>query len=187
MLTERVSARIAAGPRWPLQPVDAWRDGRTVHVQVERDDKVSIHSAEDHSNLMEMARERPEPPREIPPANTTRVAVTFDPLRSLVAVDPPRAVEDTWEPLRELAVTVYRGLLAREPPYKVIDMVQELAGDGHLESGWVDAAYPLYYWRIEQEHHELVITPSAARTYINLAADLATALLLATEASPGVP
>lgn len=187
MLTERVSARIAAGPRWPLQPVDAWREGRKVHVQVEQGDQVIISGPDTYFNLMQMARERPDLPAEIPPAINTRITATFDPPRFLADSDPARAVDDTWAPLRELTVVVYQGLVDPQPLNKVIDMVQELAVAGRLEGGWVDVAYPLYYWPIEQGRHQFAMTPSAARTYVNLAADLATALLLAADNSPGVP
>ena len=182
MLTERVAARIAAGPRWPLQPVDAWRDGRTVHVQLERGDELLVHSPDNYSNLMEMARERPELPGPISLAIQARVGAMFDPLLALADSDPAGAVRDTWEPLRDLAISVYQDFLVRDPPSKVIDMVQELAAAGHLEPGWVDVAYPLYYWPIEQDYHQLDVTRSAARTYVSLATDLATALLLAAAA-----
>lgn len=186
MLVERVSTRIAAGPRWPMQPVEAWRDGRTVHVHAEHGDNVVIHPADNYTNLMQMARDRPGLPQQLPPTIGDRTAAMFDSLLALVDADPARAIRDAWIPLRQLVLDVYQGLLAREPPNKVIDVVAELAGGGYLERGWVDVAYPLYYWPIEQERHELETTPSAARTYVSLAAALATAMLLAAESAPSV-
>ena len=179
MLTERVAARVIAGPRWPLRPVDAWRDGKTIHLRKERGDKVMIEEADLYSNLVEMASERPELPQQTPEAIRARVEAAFDPLLDLADTEPDRAIEDAWQPLREVTVEVYRALLARQPPYKVIDMVAELAVDGRVDSGWVDVAYPLYYWPIDNKVGEPGRNPASARTYVSLAKALATALLLA--------
>jgi hypothetical protein len=168
MLIERVSARIAAGPRWPMQPVDAWRDGRTVYVRAEHGDAVAVHRADNYTNLMEMARERPGLPQQLPPTIRARVKATFDPSLALVEANPARAVEDTWMPLRQLALEVYEQLLARKPPNKVIDMAAELAASGYIERGWVDVAYPLYYWPLEHGNHEVETTVGEARTYVSL-------------------
>lgn len=181
MLSERVGARIAAGPRWPLQPVEAWRDGRTIHIQQERGDRVVVHGEDRYANLIEMARERLELPAQVPTEIEDRVRAMFGPLRRLVDEDPVHAVEDAWPLLRLLTLEVHHGRLACEPPSKVIDMVTQLVVAGHLEAGWVDVAYPLYYWPIEQEHQQLPITHGSARTYVSLVVSLATALLLAAE------
>lgn len=197
MLTERISARTAAGSRWPLQPVDAWRDGSRVHVRRERGDeihlhgpgdhvrgephaKIVVHDLDDYTKLMQMARDRPGLPPELPPPIHARIAATFDALLTLADADPARAVQDTWPPLRQLTIEVYHDILGREP-HKVIDMTAELAASGQLEPGWVDVAYPLYYWPIVHEDQGLDTTSSVARTYVSLAAALATALLLAVD------
>ncbi|MDQ4105140.1 MAG: hypothetical protein M3186_16035 [Actinomycetota bacterium] len=184
MLTERVSVRIAAGPRWPLQAVDAWRDGNKVHIRQERGDILYIRSPDNFTNLTEMARERPALPAQVPKSVSNRVAAAFDPLLALADSQPDRAVQDAWSPLQQIAEKVYRGLLGREPHGKVIDMVADLASADLVEGGWVNVAYPLYYWPIDQQHHELQTTVGAAKTYLILATALVTALLLADESAP---
>jgi hypothetical protein len=54
-----------------------------------------------------------------------------------------------------------------------------LADQGMVEPRWVDVAYPLYYWRIDQSPETLSANPGVAKTYVALAKSLATALLLA--------
>lgn len=179
MLTERVGARIAAGPRWPLQPVEAWRDGRKVHVQLERGDHVMIHGEDRYTNMMEMARERPQLPPEVPAEIVDKVTARFAFVTNLIDPNPARAIVEALALLDELSLEVHRSLLDHAPPSKMIDMVGELAGAGHLEPGWVNVAYPLYYWPIEQERQQLKVTHTGARTWLSLANSLATALLLA--------
>ncbi len=166
-----------------MQPVEAWRDGRTIHVRKERGDNLVIHEADLYTNLGQMTRERPDLPPHIPEATRLRTEAAFDPLVLIADSDPGRAVDEAWPPLRQMAVETYQHLLSAEPPSKVIDMVTVLADEGHVEGGWVDVAYPLYYWRIADDVRERELTSASARSYLLLAKALATALLLATEPS----
>jgi hypothetical protein len=163
MLVERVAARFAAGPRWPMQPVEAWRDGRTIHVRKERGDNLAIHEADLYTNLGQMTRERPDLPPDIPEATRLRIEVAFDPLILIADSDPGRAVDEAWPPLRQIAIETYQRLLSAEPPSKVIDMVTVLANERHVEGGWVDVAYPLYYWAIVDDVRQRELTPASAR------------------------
>jgi hypothetical protein len=187
MLTELIGARIAAGPRWPMQPVDAWRDGREVYVRVERGDKL-VESADLYTNLAEMARERPELPQQVPEAIRARVDAAFDPLIPVADTDPGRAVDDAWPPLREITDEVYGFRFSLERgPLKVVDKVTVLANKGYVDAGWVDVAYPLYYWSIDEELLRVSLKPATARTYVFMAKALATALLLAIRGSSDGP
>jgi hypothetical protein len=185
MLTERVGVRIAAGPRWPLQAVEAWRDGNNVHVRLERSDVLEVIGPDNFTNLTEMACERPALPAQVPTSVSSTVAAAFDPLLALADLEPGRAVDEAWPPLRQLAEEVYRGQLGGEPRSKVIDMVADLSHTGLLEGGWIDVAYSLYYWPLDEEHLQLPTAVGTAKTYLLLASALATALLLANvRASP---
>lgn len=184
MLLERVSARSVAGARWPEQPVDAWRDGSHVYVRLERGDQLNSLAPDSYTNLAEMARVRPRLPSELPEDVQRQVAAILEPLTALAPTDPRGAVEAAWPPLRGLTVNAYQDLMQREPPHKVIDMVAELANAGYVHRGWVDVAYPLYYWPIDQQDNGVAITAGLARTYVSLATALATALLLAHRDGP---
>lgn len=137
--------------------------------------------------LTEMARERPALPAHVPPSVTSRVTAVFDPLLALAESEPGRAVEDAWQPLRQITMEMYESLLGYDPPSKVIDMVTDLARAGLVESGWVDVAYPLYYWPIKQDDRELQTTVGTVKSYLLLAAALATTLLAAAESPPPTP
>lgn len=186
MLAERLAARIAAGPMWPMQAVDAWRDGHEVHVRQRRGDKIIVHSHDNFTNFAEMAGARPALPASVPPKVSQRVGATFNALLELADSEPAGAVEAAWPPLREITVEVYEHLLGRAPPSKVIDMVAELASAGVVERGWVDVAYPLYYWPLELSDPggllpTVIPTVTDAKSYVVLAKATATALLLGME------
>jgi hypothetical protein len=182
MLAERVAARVAAGPMWPMQAEPVWRDGNTLHVHKRHGDRVMIYEADAYTNLAEMAAIRPPLPEPLPADVAERVAV-FDRLLDLADAEPHQAVEETWAPLRAIVVQVYEqtGRSLPMPGFKVVDMVTQLAEDGIVEPRWVDVAYPLYYWRIEQTPETLATNPGLAKTYILLAKALAAALLLTTK------
>jgi hypothetical protein len=180
MLNELVATRIAAGPRWPMQGVEAWRDGRDVYIRKERDDRINVLAADSYANLAEMARARPTLPKQLPPEVNQHVSAVLEPLLDLAESEPARAVTDAWTAIREITVNVYKRLRQRRPPSKVIDMVDDLAQAGALVGGWVDVAYPLYYWPIDQEHHGREPSSGEAKTYVLLATALAKALLVAS-------
>ena len=82
-----------------------------------------------------------------------------------------------------VAGTVTSAMFARQtypprPPSRIRRSAR-LAVDGRVDSGWVDVAYPLYYWPIDNKVGEPGRNPASARTYVSLAKALATALLLA--------
>lgn len=184
-LLGRSPACTQAGPRSPMQAVDAWRDGHDVYVRQERGDRIITLGTDNYFNLTEMASTRPELPVQIPQSISGRVAEAFDPLLTFAESEPGRAVEDAWPPLRVITEKVYRHLLDRQPRHKVIDMVSDLARTSAVEGGWVDAAYPLYYWPIDlEDRQKRVPTVSEAKVYLFLAKALATALLLAAENPP---
>ncbi len=171
-----------------MQPVEAWRDGRTIHVRKERGDILVSYEADLYTNLGQMTRERPDLPPLIPEDTRRRVDAAFDSLVPVADSDPGRAVDAAWPPLRQIAVATYQRLLSDEPPSKVIDMVTVLSNEGYVERGWVDVAYPLYYWAIVDDVRQRELSPASARSYLLLAKALATALLLGTEGRhlPGV-
>lgn len=179
MLADRVAVRVAAGPIWPMQAEPAWRDGDTIHVQQRRGDRVVIHGPDGFTNLSEMAAIRPVLPSTIPGHVTQRVAI-FDSLFALADTEPFAAIEAAWAPLRAIAVEVYEQRFGSLPfqGFKVIDMAAHLADDGAIDGGWVDVAYPLYYWSIDELAKDAA--SGVAKTYVTLAKALATALLLAT-------
>jgi hypothetical protein len=82
-------------------------------------------------------------------------------------------------PLRAIAVEVYEQRFGSLPfqGFKVIDMVARLADDGAADGGWVEVAYPLYYWSIDELAKDAA--SGIAKTYVTIAKALATALLLA--------
>jgi hypothetical protein len=179
MLAERVGARVAAGPMWPMQAESVWRDGNTLHIQKRRGDRVVIYEADLYTNLAEMAAIRPSLPEPLPAEIAGRVAV-FDRLLDRAEAEPYQTVEETWTPLRAIVVEVHEET-GRSQPFKVIDMVTQIAEDGIVEPRWVDVAYPLYYWAGEQTPETLAANPGLAKTYVSLARALAAALLLASK------
>jgi hypothetical protein len=54
-------------------------------------------------------------------------------------------------------------------------MVTVLANEGHVQRGWVDVAYPIYYWAIVDDVRQRELTSASARSYLLLAKALATA------------
>jgi hypothetical protein len=182
MLAERVAARVAAGPLWPMQAEPAWRDGKTIHVRQQHGDRVVVHAADAFTNLAEMAALRPSLPETLPFDITQRVAV-FDALLGRADTEPYQAVEAAWSPLRAIAVELYEQRLRPLPfqGFKVVDMVTDLADHGMVEPRWVDVVYPLYYWNIDQTPETLSANPGIAKTYVALVKSLATALLLAAK------
>jgi hypothetical protein len=184
MLAERVAARVAAGPMWPMQAEPVRRDGNTLHVHKRHGDRVMIYEADAYTNLAEMAAIRPPLPEPLPAEVAERVAV-FDRLLDLADAEPHQAVKETWTPLRAIVVEIYEqtGRSLPMPGFKVIDMVTQIAEDGIVEPRWIDVAYPLYYWAIEQTPETLAANPGLAKTYVSLARALAAALLLAPEAN----
>jgi hypothetical protein len=91
MLTERVAARVAAGPMWPMQAEPAWRDGDT-YLRRRRGDKLVTLGPDLFTNLAEMAAIRPPLPELLPPEIAERVAV-FDQLLDFADAEPYQAVE----------------------------------------------------------------------------------------------
>jgi hypothetical protein len=182
MLAERVAARVAAGPMWPMQAEPAWRDGDTIYLRPRRGDKVVTLGPDLFTNLAEMAAIRPPLPEPLPAEVAERVAI-FDRLLDLTDAEPYQAVEETWTPLRAIVVETYEqtGRSLPMPGFKVIDMVTQIAEDGIVEPRWVDVAYPLYYWAGEQTPETLATNPGLAKTDIVLAKALAAALLLTTK------
>jgi hypothetical protein len=180
MLAERVAARVAAGPMWPMQAEPVWRDGNTLHVHKRHGDRVITYEADVYTNLAEMAAIRPPLPAPLPPEIAERVSV-FDRLLDLADAEPYQAVHDAWPPLRAIAVEVYERRVRPlpSPGYKVVDMVTRMAEEGMVEPRWVDVAYPLYYWSTQQTPETLAANPGLAKTYVSLAKALAAALLLA--------
>ncbi len=182
MLAERVAARVAAGPMWPMQAEPVWRNGDTIYLRPRRGDKVVTLGPDLFTNLAEMAAIRPPLPEPLPAEIAGRIAV-FDRLLDLADAEPYRAVEETWAPLRAIVVELYEQT-GRSLPiqgFKVVDMVTQIAEDGIVEPRWVDVAYPLYYWTGEQTPETLAANPGLAKTYILLAKALAAALLLTTK------
>jgi hypothetical protein len=181
MLAERLAARRAAGGRgWPAEPVvDAWRVGRTIYLRRERGDQLVIEEPDNFTNLGEMARDHPPLPWPVDPLIAERVSSIFGPLLALADSDPKHAVEEAWQPLRNITLEVHAQLLGTPPRPKVIDIVAELATAGHVAPGWVDVAYPLYYWSIDREEEGVRV--GEAKTYLHLAEHLATALLHARD------
>jgi hypothetical protein len=179
MLAERVAARVAAGPMWPMQAEPAWRDGDTIYLRPRRGDKVVTLGPDLFTNLAEMAAIRPPLPEPLPAEVAERVAI-FDRLLDLTDAEPYQAVEETWTPLRAIVVEIYEqtGRSLPMPGFKVIDMVTQIAEDGIVEPRWVDVAYPLYYWSTDQTPETLAANPGLAKTYVSLAKALAAALLL---------
>jgi hypothetical protein len=182
MLAERVATRVAAGPLWPMQAEPAWRDGKTIHVRQQHGDRVEIHGPDTFTNLAEMAALRPSLPEALPSDIVQRVAV-FDSLLGRADTEPYQAMEAAWSPLRAIAVELYEQRLRPLPfqGFKVVDMVTDLADHGMVEPRWVDVAYPLYYWSIDQTPETLSANPGVAKTYVALAKSLATGLLLAAK------
>jgi len=185
MLAERVSVRMAAGPVWPLQAESVWRDGDTLHVQKRRGDTVQIYDADVYTNLGEMAAVRPPLPTPLPDRVRERTAV-FDQLLSLADADPHQAVTHAWPPLRAIVTEAFERRIGPLPMkgFKVIDMVAALANRDVMDARWVDVAYPLYYWSIDQRPETLAANTGLARTYIALARALAAAVLLVDD-QPG--
>jgi hypothetical protein len=183
MLAERVAARVAAGPMWPMQAEPVWRDGDTLHVHKRHGDRVMIYEADVYTNLAEMAATRPPLPEPLPVEVAERVAV-FDQLLDLADAEPYQTVEETWAPLRAIVVEVYEQWVGPLPfqGFKVVDMVTRLAEEGIVEPRWVDVAYPLYYWAGEQTPDTLAMNPGVAKTYVFLAKALAAALMLTPQA-----
>lgn len=180
MLAERVATRVAAGPVWPMQAESVWRDGDTLHVHKRRGDKVVIYDADNYTNLSEMAAIRPALPDPLPNRVRDGVAV-FGSLLAKVDADPHQAVKEAWPPLRAEVVAVYERLVGPLPTsgHKLIDMLAALGSRGLIEPRWVDVAYPLYYWSIDDQVSEtLAADPRLARTYVALARALAAAVLL---------
>jgi len=179
MLAERVAARVAAGPMWPMQTEPVWRDGNTLHVHKRHGDRVILYEADAYTNLAEMAAIRPPLPEPLPTDVTERV-VLFDQLLDLADAEPYQAVKETWAPLRAIVVEIYEqtGRSLPMPGFKVVDMVTQIAEDEIVEPRWVDVAYALYYWSIDQTPETLAATPGLAKTYVSLAKALAAALLL---------
>ncbi len=180
MFAERVATRVAAGPLWPMQAEQAWRDGNTIHVRQRRGDQLVVHPPDTFTNLSEMAAIRPSLPGTLPGDIAHRVAV-FDSLLDRADAEPYQAVESAWPPLRAIAVEVYDRRFGPMPMqgFKVVDIVTRMADEGLVEPRWVDVAYPLHYWSIDQSPETLSTVPGVARTYVALAKSLATALLLA--------
>lgn len=180
MLTERVAARVAAGPLWPMQAEPAWRDGDAIHVRRGPRDRLVIEGPDVFTNLANMAAHRPALPSNVPSDVTQRLA-GFDSLLARADSEPVEAIKDAWTPLRAIVVEAYEQHLGPRPleGYKVVDMVTDLAQSGFVEPGWVDVSYPLYYWAISEEAR--VAGPGVAKSYLTLAKALATALLLLSE------
>jgi hypothetical protein len=130
-----------------------------------------------------MAAIRPPLPAPLPVEITERVGV-FDRLLDPAHTEPHQAVQDAWPPLREITAEAHERRVRPLPfqGYKVVDMVTDMADEGIVEPGWVDVAYPLYYWAIGQTPETLAANPGLAKTYVCLARALAAALLLALEA-----
>jgi hypothetical protein len=69
-------------------------------------------------------------------------------------------------------------------------MVKQLSDAGMVDDGWVNVAYPLYYWPLDLSDPGggLLPTVGDAKAYVLLAQALATALLLTEESPPtGTP
>jgi hypothetical protein len=90
MLAERVAARVAAGPMWPMQAEPVWRDGNTLHVHKRHGDRVILYDADAYTNFAEMAAIRPPLPEPIPAVVADRGAV-FDRLLDLADAEPYQA------------------------------------------------------------------------------------------------
>jgi len=180
MLAERVATRVAAGPLWPMQAEPAWRDGNIIHVRQQHGDQVVVHGPDTFTKLAEMAAIRPSLPETLPGDVAARVAV-FDSLLARADTEPYQAVEAAGPPLRAIAVEVYEQRFGALPMrgFKEVDMVTRMADVGLVDPRWVDVAYPLYYWLIDQSLETLSTAPGVAKTYVALAKSLATALLLA--------
>jgi hypothetical protein len=120
-------------------------------------------------------------PGTLPGVIAQRVAV-FDSLLARADTEPYEVVKAAWPPLRAITVEVYEQRLGPLPMqgFKVVDMVTRMADEGLMKPGWVDVAYPLYYWSIDQSPETLSTVPGVAKTYVALAKSLATALLLAS-------
>lgn len=179
MLSERIAVRLAAGPMWPMQAESVWRSGKALHVQKRRGDHVIVYEADLYTNLTEMAATRPSLPEHLPGDITERL-VAFDRLHQVADSDPWRAIEEAWEPLRAIVRDSYEQLVGTLPfeGFKITRMVEELAHQGQLERGWVDASFPLYYWPIEQSPETVSANPGLAKTYVALAKDLAAVMLI---------
>jgi hypothetical protein len=182
MLAERVATRVAAGPLWPMQAEPAWRDGNEIHVRRQRGDKIMIHDVDNFTNLAEMAQTRPNLPSPLPSAIAERISI-FDSLADLADAEPYRAVQEAWPPLRGTAIEAYERSFGPLPfdGFKVVDILHHLASERFVDPGWVNVAYPLYYWPLDESAESLSATPGLARTYVLLAKSLAAALLLTEE------
>lgn len=179
MLSERIAVRLAAGPMWPMQAESAWRSGNKLHVQKRRGDHVTLYEADLYTNLAEMAATTPSLPEPLPRDITERLAV-FDRLIRGAGADPYRAVEEAWETLRAIVRDAYEQLVGTLPfeGFKVTRMVEELSQEGQVEPGWVDVAFPLYYWAIEQGPETVSGNAGLAKTYVALARALAAVMLI---------